>query len=60
MNIIPITKESPSCFGVVCLDHMKCVRYHAIDGSKPGEHRIYMCDDEKGDRPLFVPVEDVA
>jgi len=53
MEIQQITKTTPKCFGVMCKEHMHCARYQEIDGSKPGEHRIYMCS-ETDERPLFV------
>lgn len=59
MNIIPITKESPACFGVLCQVHAECARYHAVEQS--GEdpyHVIGMCS-ETQERPLFVRVERV-
>lgn len=59
MNITPITATTPSCFGVMCPNHSKCQRYHLIDGAPAHQQRIGTCDDN-GERPLFVPVKEVA
>lgn len=60
MNIQPITKSAPACFGVLCERHAQCSRYHAVNGAPASLPRIGHCEpDEHSPRPLFVPIKEL-
>ena len=53
MNNGPSSYTAP-CYGVVCAQHARCLRYQAVDGM-PGHHTaIASCVTRDGARPLFT------
>jgi len=57
MNVMPITDQTPVCFGVMCELHDRCARYAAVEG-KPALFVIATCSNGTQDRPLFLAVEE--
>ena len=46
-----------ACFGVMCPQHKRCARYHAVEGAGAGQSFIATCDVRgTGERPLFASV----
>ena len=59
MDITPITDKIPACFGVCCERHAQCARYQAVEGAALSSAHIGYCEpDERGERPLFVPIKE--
>lgn len=55
MNIVQL-KQTPVCFGVGCEKHHLCQRYEDVNGSSSHGQQIGFCEDEHGERLLFVPL----
>jgi hypothetical protein len=54
MKTVPI--KPAACYGIGCNQHTLCARYHAIEGSAPGDHRDPSCEGGKGFQPAIGPV----
>lgn len=55
MTIIPITDQTPACFGVMCPKHKDCEHWHLVDNAPATQIFIGTCDKHgTGDRPKFL------